>query len=71
MFILFSATGAEDRYNDTRDLANEALQTSQDTYTESLSLYTEADGLTVPDIDANQLKNDAQNMEKEVHYSFP
>ncbi|XP_064648977.1 laminin subunit gamma-1-like isoform X2 [Lineus longissimus] len=60
-----NATGAESRYNNTRDLAMEALKTAQDTYTESLKIYTEADGLTVPDIDAKQLKDDAQMIEKE------
>ncbi len=59
-------TDAESLYETTKNLADQALRKAQDAYDDSLDIFSTAESIVLPDVNVNVMKNDAQDIKREV-----
>lgn len=57
---------AEQLFEGTRNLADKALQEADEAYKQSISLYTDADSVVVPEVDVDTLVSEAEDVKTEV-----
>ncbi|KAI0241520.1 Laminin subunit gamma-1 [Lamellibrachia satsuma] len=57
---------AEQLFEGTRNLADKALQEADEAYKQSISLYTDADSVVVPEVDVDTLVSEAEDVKTEA-----
>ena len=64
--MLYSIGDANRLLETTKTMAKAALEEAGKAYTESLRLLTDAEGITVPMVDSEELQREAQDIKDEV-----
>ena len=62
---------AEQLFEETRNLAAKALKEADEAYKKSLSIYTDAESVVVPEVDTETLVTEAGDIKKEVKLLSP
>ena len=66
-----SVFDAEQLFEETRNLAAKALKEADEAYKKSLSIYTDAESVVVPEVDTDTMVTEADDIKREVKSLSP
>ena len=70
MYPTHSVTDAEALFNQTKSLSERALQQAKTAYQDALEIYSQARNLGKPEVDVEQLRQEAASIKSEVSCSY-